>query len=66
MSEIWTKGPDVFDEWEPAVPLPLFIQSWFGLRKRYGCVCRAEFRTQSDYEAHYRGWHIHHGGVESD
>lgn len=64
MSEIYQQDPDT-NEWEPAVPLPLYISRWLGLVKRFGCVCRAEFRTKKEYEDHYRGWHILVGEDES-
>lgn len=46
--------------WEPAIPLPLYTWSWFGLRKRYVCYgggCNKEFRTELDYEEHYARTH---------
>lgn len=63
MSEILIENADTH-EWEPAVPLPLFISRKFGLVRRYGCICMAEFRTQAKYEDHYRGWHLGVGDGE--
>jgi hypothetical protein len=51
-----------FDEnlgYMPAIPLPFYEQSWFGLRKRYMCVrCGAKFKHSGEYECHYALTHI--------
>lgn len=48
---------DEYGKWVPSVPLPLYSQSWFGLRKRYVCMCGGEFRSEAAYEDHYRADH---------
>ena len=51
MSEI--NAVDEFFGWEPAIPLPLYGQGWFGFRKWFGCHCGERFKTEDGYREHY-------------
>ena len=43
--------------WQAAVPLPLYTHSFF-FRERFQCKCAKKFKTEKEYEHHYRKEHI--------